>query len=314
MADEPVSALDVSIQAQVVNLLEDLQEELDLTYVMIAHDLSVVRHVSDRVAVMYLGKIVEIGDRDDLYDRPRHPYTARCSPPCPCPDTAPPTQRERIRLEGDVPSPINPPPACRFHTRCWKAQDICKTEEPPLLQIGRAPSPATRSPATSPRSPPRRWLRLRPAESPRDRWKPTASDPGASVHSTTTVRRTTTPGSPRWTTTSYDDEDRSDQVRGACSRPSGVLLVVGVADRLGTTIMVHALGLNQSDSAGPVGSASSTGRPQPLPTTALPVPGQTDSAEPTEPSDSASPSDGRRRRHPARDLAGQRQARWSGST
>ena len=136
VADEPVSALDVSIQAQVVNLLEDLQEELDLTYVMIAHDLSVVRHVSDRVAVMYLGKIVEIGDRDDLYDRPRHPYTVAMLSAVPVPDTRRRHERERIRLEGDVPSPINPPPACRFHTRCWKAQEICKTEEPALLQIG----------------------------------------------------------------------------------------------------------------------------------------------------------------------------------
>jgi peptide/nickel transport system ATP-binding protein/oligopeptide transport system ATP-binding protein len=136
VADEPVSALDVSIQAQVVNLLEDLQDELDLTYVMIAHDLSVVRHVSDRVAVMYLGKIVEIGDRDALYDRPRHPYTVAMLSAVPVPDTKRRHERERIRLVGDVPSPINPPPACRFHTRCWKAQEICRTEEPLLLQIG----------------------------------------------------------------------------------------------------------------------------------------------------------------------------------
>ncbi|MGZ4305150.1 MAG: ABC transporter ATP-binding protein [Solirubrobacteraceae bacterium] len=185
IADEPVSALDVSIQAQVLNLLRSLQREMGLTLVFIAHDLSVVRHMCDRVAVMYLGKVVELAPSDELYSFPRHPYTGALMSAVPVPDPAG-AKRERQLLSGDVPSPANPPSACRFHTRCPKAQELCSTDDPPLETKGAESLVACHFPLTLDEV----RLRLPPAlvasaqDDPRYSSSPSSSSSSASSSST----------------------------------------------------------------------------------------------------------------------------------
>ena len=167
VADEPVSALDVSLQAQVLNLLQDLRDDLGLTLVFISHDLSVVRHLCDRVAVMYLGKVVEVSPSDELYTRPIHPYTEALLSAIPIPDVAARRQRQRIVLRGDLPSPVSPPPACRFHTRCRYATEICRSVEPALVSHGKGHLAACHHPlnrgAGSDGSKPG-WKRVRPRD------------------------------------------------------------------------------------------------------------------------------------------------------